>query len=209
MSAQGTPGSLIPRRSTKLEAVNFMLRTIHERPISSLDDIGIADAQHALDVLEEQNREVQTNGWHFNTHINHRFDPQSGNKLIKVPTSCLKVRNVRATGCCGRGLDVIQDGEHLYDLVKGSFEFDHPIWADWVELKDFERIPEAARSYIRIKAARIFVQQSLGSVTDHSLTQEQEYYALAVLRNSEGQTAKNNILWNNWGVFSTVRRDRW
>lgn len=206
MSAQGTPGSLVPRRSTKLEAVNYMLRTIHERPVSSLEDVGIADAQHALAILEEQNREVQANGWHFNTHTGRRWDPQADSKLIRIPSNCLKVDVV---GVLGRRFDVIQDGECLYNLTTGTFEFDSPVLVDWVELKDFERIPEAARTYIRIKAARIFVQQSLGSVTDHQLTQEQEYYALAVLRNSEAQTADNNILWGNWGVFRTIRRDRW
>lgn len=206
MSAQGTPGSLVPRRSSKLEAVNFMLRTIHERPVSSLEDVGVTDAQDALAVLEDVNRSVQANGWHFNTHLGAQWIPQTTNKRIKIPTSCLRVDSI---GFMGRRFDVIQDGDWLYNLTDGTFEFDKPLLVTWVELKDFERIPEAARSYIRIKATRIFAQQQLSSTTDSQLTQEQEYYALAVLRNSEAHTQDNNILTGNYSTFGTVRRDRW
>ena len=64
--------------STKLESVNIMLSAIGESPINTLsettgsttDNTALPiDAQMALDVLQEQNRAVQSEGSVSYTHL--------------------------------------------------------------------------------------------------------------------------------------------
>ena len=58
----------IQTRTTELEAVNTILSTIGEAPINSLTGALPVDATVAKNVLSEIAREVQSAGWHFNTH---------------------------------------------------------------------------------------------------------------------------------------------
>ena len=55
-----------PTSMTELEAVNVLLTTIGEQPINSFWN-QTTDVTIARQVLNEVNREVQSQGWHFNT----------------------------------------------------------------------------------------------------------------------------------------------
>jgi hypothetical protein len=60
--------SLAP--TTELEAVNTMLNTIGEAPVNTLVNMTSVDASSALSILNSVNREVQSQGWFFNTEYN-------------------------------------------------------------------------------------------------------------------------------------------
>ena len=55
-------------RTTELEAVNTILSTIGEAPLSTLTGSLPVDGTTAKNVLNEINREVQSAGWQFNSH---------------------------------------------------------------------------------------------------------------------------------------------
>lgn len=55
-------------RTTELEAVNTILSTIGEAPLNTLTGSLPVDGTIAKNVLSEVAREVQSQGWHFNTH---------------------------------------------------------------------------------------------------------------------------------------------
>ena len=50
---------------TKLEAVNLMLDSIGESPVSSLSS-GLADAETAERIFNQVDKDVQAVGWHVN-----------------------------------------------------------------------------------------------------------------------------------------------
>ena len=50
---------------TELKAVNQMLRSISEQPVSQLGS-GQIDSDNAEEVLEEVSRRIQSQGWHAN-----------------------------------------------------------------------------------------------------------------------------------------------
>ena len=52
---------------TELEAVNALLTSIEESPVSSLTTTTTTDVNLAKTKLSEINRRVQKEGWHFNT----------------------------------------------------------------------------------------------------------------------------------------------
>ena len=58
----------IQTRTTELEAINTILSTIGESPLNTLSGSLPVDGTMAKNVLNEINREVQSMGWHFNTH---------------------------------------------------------------------------------------------------------------------------------------------
>ena len=51
--------------NTKLEAVNIMLSAIGEAPVNRLSS-GLVEAETAETILNQINRSVQAEGWHFN-----------------------------------------------------------------------------------------------------------------------------------------------
>uniref|UniRef100_UPI0040473467 hypothetical protein n=1 Tax=Shewanella sp. TaxID=50422 RepID=UPI0040473467 len=58
--------------TSKLDAVNTMLSSIGEAPVSSLSS-GLIEAEIAETILDTIDREVQSMGWHFNTELNKSF----------------------------------------------------------------------------------------------------------------------------------------
>lgn len=61
--------------TTELEAVNAMLASIGEAPITTLDGATQSDVQTALNILRDTTREVQTEGWRFNTEFGFEIAP--------------------------------------------------------------------------------------------------------------------------------------
>ena len=59
----------VPGRTTQLEAVNTMLSVIGETPTtdSIISANSSADVVMAVQILDEVTKEVEAQGWHFNT----------------------------------------------------------------------------------------------------------------------------------------------
>ena len=181
----------VETRTTELEAVNTILSTIGEAPISTLTGSLPVDASIAKSVLDEICREVQSMGWHWNTH--YKVDlSRDGNNKIPVGTDWLRVR--LASKYDRSSYDVIQRDNYLYNLAKNedtfTQDFDN---TEVVYLLDFSKIPEQAKRYITIRAARVFHDRTLGANTLHKFSKEDEVKSLSVLRNAETETGEYSI----------------
>jgi hypothetical protein len=179
--------------TTELEAVNTILAVIGESPVSTLENIEAADAAIALNVLREVSRRVQKKGWHWNTEIDMTVTP-NGSDLIVLATNILRIDSV--TGCFAPG-DIIERGGQLYNRAESTYEFSEAFDVTAVVLLPFDELPEAARDYITIRAARTYQQRQLGSVTLNNFSEKEEKDALATLEDAEAETADYNILTNN------------
>jgi hypothetical protein len=149
--------------TTKLSAINEMFSGIGQAPVVSLDSAN-PEIALALSVLDAVTKEVQSEGWHFNTEINYPFTPDT-NGIISIPANVLqlsdnKVANVQ------RYQTVVRDGK-LYDKLSHSFVFPvgGPILCDVVWHFDFEDLPEVFVRYITQRATRVFAGRALGSET--------------------------------------------
>lgn len=190
--------------TSELEAINTILSVIGESPISSLSDISsVADAVTAQSILSEVSRQVQTKGWHFNTEKDFELSPDTFAKEIVVPSNALRVDSMGDD----REMDVVQRGNKLYDRVKHTFQFDKSIKCDLVVLLPFDQLPQAARHYITIKAARIFQSRTVGSEALYQFTSVDERDALLDLKRNEGITGDYNILTSNPTVFRSLIRE--
>ena len=188
--------------TTELEAINIMLAAIGEAPVNSLLGTLPVDVKMAQKLLNEQNKAVQSEGWSFNREYNVVLTRDNNNK-INLAANILRVDvNVNDHPT----VDAIQRGLKLYDRAKHQDTFDEDLKCEVVFFLGFDEIPEDARRYINIKAARIFVDRS---VTDDSLrtyTKEDEIRARSVLLDGDTSNADHNMLIGDpalTGRFST------
>ena len=181
----------VTTRTTELEAVNTILSTIGEAPLNTLTGSLPVDGTTAKNVLSEINREVQSAGWHFNSHYKVDLSRDADNK-IPIGTDVLRVElNSKYSKT---SYDVVQRDNFLYNLAKNEETFDQDFTDNTiVYLLDFSKIPEQAKRYITIRSARVFHDSTLGANTLHKFSSEDEARALSVLRQAEAHTADHSI----------------
>ena len=188
---------------TELDAINIMLSTIGESPVSSLaQDQSTVDVSLALQILREQATVVQGTGWQFNTEINRVMTPTADTKEILIPGNCIQID----TSGNDASLDVAMRGNRLYDRVAHSYTFTKNVTVDMIILLDFLDLPQAARQYIAIRAARVFQQRMVGSDTLGGFTEKDELLARAALKKLDSNNADYNILKGSWSVARVLTR---
>lgn len=180
---------------TELEAVNTILEVIGESPISALEVAGLGEAAIARNLLHKTSRAVQMVGWHFNAETDYTLS-LTADKEIPVPANTLKVDTTREYA----DYDVTQRGSRLYNKGTKSFTFDKPLKVDIVFFLPFEDLPEAARYYITVRAARIFQDRFLGDDGIHTYTTQDEESALADLKDAEGGSGDYNFFTDSLSV---------
>ena len=177
--------------TTELEAVNIMLAAIGEAPVNSLTGQVPVDVRIAQSTLIEVNKRIQSEGWSFNTEIDVTLVRNQTTKQIELSTDILRIdANIHQHPT----IDPIQRGLKLYDRLNNKFEFDEDLICTVIYLRTFEEIPEPARRYINIKAARVFVDRL---VTDDGLrtyTGQDEVRARAILMETDLANGDHNIL---------------
>ena len=177
--------------TTELESVNIMLAAIGESPINSLSGTLPVDARLAQSTLKEVNKDVQSEGWSFNTEIDVTFTRDATTKLISLPTNILRIDpNIHQHP----SIDAIQRGLKLYDRLNNKYEFDEDLICTVVYFRDFDEIPEPARHYMNISAARKFVDRLVSDDGLRSYTQQDETRARAILMETDLSNADHNVL---------------
>lgn len=190
--------------TTELDAINIMLGTIGEAPINSLEAAtGVVDAVTARSILNEVSVQVQEEGWHFNTEYEFVLTPELSTKEIFIAPNVIEAD---ASKYDRNDIDVAIRGNRLYDRKNKTFQFQQEIKADLTVLLEFNELPQAARHYITIRAARVFQQRVVGSDTLGSFTEADEARALRAMRRYEARTADYNILTGNYSVMRTIDR---
>ena len=181
----------ITTRTTELEAVNTILSTIGEAPLSTLTGSLPVDGTTAKNILNEISREVQSAGWHFNTQYKVDLTRDTTNK---VPIGTDVVRVELSNKYDKSSYDVVQRGTYLFNLAKNSETFDQDFTENTlIYLLDFDKLPEQARRYITIRSARVFHDRTLGANTLHKFSSEDEARSLSVMKQAEMQTGDNTI----------------
>lgn len=188
-------------KTTKLQAINTMLSAIGEPPINTLNSQR-ADSNIAEQILDEVSREVQSYGWHFNTENNVTVSPDNnGNIIVSENVARVDTDPTRYTE-----LDITLRGDKLFDRVSNSSLFTSSLVVNRVVMLEFEEMPEQARRYVMIRAARIFGDRMVGSEKHHMFTGQDEMLALARMREYENDTADHSIF-DEYSVASVINRN--
>jgi len=190
-------------RTTELEAVNTILSTIGEAPLSTLTGSLPVDGTTAKNILNEISREVQSAGWHYNSHYKVDLTRDADNK-VPVGTDVLRVELNNKYD--KSSYDVVQRGSYLYNLAKNSETFDQDFTDNTiVYILDFSKLPEQARRYITIRSARVFHDRTLGANTIHKFSSEDEARSLAVMRQAEAHTGDHTIFDSDLQLYTVNR----
>ena len=177
--------------TTELESINIMLAAIGEAPVNSLAGTVPVDVRLAQSTLTEVNKEVQSEGWSFNTEIDVTLPRNNASKQIALSTDVLRIDpNIHQHPT----IDAIQRGLKLYDRLNNRFEFDEDLICTVVYFRTFAELPEPARRYITIKAARIFVDRLVSDDGLRTYTQQDEVRARSILMETDLANGDHNIL---------------
>mgnify|MGYP003116220844 FL=1 len=181
--------------TTELEAVNTILSAIGEAPINSLTGTLPIDATQAKNLLVEVSREVQAAGWHYNSFYDFSLS-RDGDDKIPLAENIMRV-DLDINKFSPTEFDVIKRGSFLFNKKENTFTFSKALEAKVVLFLPFDELPENARRYITIRAARMFQDRLLGANTLHGFQLQDELNALAVLKQEEADTADHSIFNNN------------
>lgn len=187
--------------TTELEAINTMLDAIGESPVSSLSVVGLVDVAKARAVLNEVSRQVQTKGWTFNSEEHYPLNRNTDGE-ITMPTNVLKV----SVGPEFSSVSVALRGTKLYDRTGHTYIFTANINGHVVFCLEWDELPQPARNYIMVRAARVFQARTLGSDTQHRFSSKDEDDARASMREFEGEAANLNMFTGSWSVANILNR---
>lgn len=176
--------------SSTLQAVNVIMEAFGQAPVASLINVTNLDAETALNRLYETSREVQEEGWHWNQEIDYKIDPNVGGEIV-LPYNCLKVKKVYFLQ--GHKKDLVVRGDKLYDRIGHTFNVGVTATMDMTIALPFEDIPEAARRYITVKAARRMASAKLHSTTAFRFTKVDEDEARMRVEQADAETDQRTL----------------
>ena len=183
---------------TFLESINTLLSVIGEAPVSSLSDVGgntISDAALASRTLKEVDRDVQAEGWQFNTDQYVELQQDSKGQF-PIPGNSL-----RASFSPSRYPDCqyVVRGKRVYDRKHQSYQIDCDtlIIDQMVTQLEWDDLSHAAQQYITIRAARIYSDRFINSNVIYTYTSQDEQYARSQMIRAEEESLSNNLLWGN------------
>lgn len=174
---------------TELDAINEILCASGEDDIVSLKEIaGGVNTTIAQKLLHGISREIQQEGWDFNTFPTITFLPDSNTGKIRWDDTILRLTDNK---------NIRNRGGYFYDVSNDTDVFtDSQELTNVVRLLPFEELPDVFRRYITIKASLASTVRYLGDgETEQALNMELQK-AYADVMTYELDTGKSNIFQN-------------
>ena len=157
--------------STELDAVNQILSSVGQAPVTTLD-LQNPEVAIVLTTLREVNKQVQAEGWNFNVERGVTLQPDPVTKEILYPTDALQMDTNTATH--QDTYQPVRRNGKLWDKLNQTYQWNEDIKADITKLYEFEDVPPAIQLYITARAARLASNKMVGDTTLFQLLQEQE-----------------------------------
>lgn len=187
--------------TTQLEAVNSMLGHIGESPVNSISNSSAlpVSVSTALSTLDEVSKEVQSEGWHFNSEAGVTLSVNNG--AITVPFNAIRIdpQDTR--------IDVVQRGWKLFDRKNNTYTFTKDLKVNLLRLLEWDSLPEEARRYITLRASRVFQSRIVGSKELEALIARDEYQARARLEEADYGSSDRTIF-DNYDAASRIGINR-
>ena len=160
----------------ELPAVNEILASVGQAPVPTLDQTN-PDVAIAYDTLLNVSREVQSEGWTFNTEEFYPMTPDNNGEIV-IPNNVLQIdlhdekdnsyESVRRSG------KLYEKINHTYDwtTLTGWTEVNcNIVWFfDWVDL------PRPIQDYIVARAAAIVSSRIVGDPQQYQILSQKELW---------------------------------
>lgn len=174
-----------------------MLQVINESSVTTITGTLPFEVSLAIDILDETIRELLQDSYVFNTEREVVLTPNVSNN-ISVPSNYVQIWNT--------GNDYVIRNGLLYSMVDKTSTFTSEVTVDVVYLLDFEDLPEAAKNYCKIRAARVYSDRMVGAKDIRAFTQQDEIEAKAKLMNYVFNVDRPNLLSGNNSINRILRR---
>lgn len=188
----------------------MLLGVIGVSPVSSLltGETNV-DVEAALRSIHTSSMAIQERGWDWNTDGDEAdapyfLDPDPTTGEIVLPANALKCDTVGSNVTD----PVVVRGKRLYDRKLRTFAINRPVQVVIVSGLDFEDLPQAARTFVTIKAARQFAIGRSSDAATYRFTAEEEGAALAAVEAAEDQSDDRTLFDKNRHLRSRARRRR-
>ena len=230
---------------TEQEAINLMLAAIGQAPITGMDetvlyrleDDGVTytelpavptnpDVAICKTTLYQVSREVQSEGWTFNTTYNEKVSPRANDNRIVIRSS-----NIGSRSYCiqmdlsyntrfARDKDSVAkaDGDtiFLYNRTDNTFDWGtEPVEVDKVMyINNLGELPPPAYNYIVAKASADVSMRTVGDTDQYRTLKEREDYCRTQLQEYEMNQGdytffghpKGGNFYNSYKPFHTLSR---
>lgn len=187
--------------TTLLEAVNTILSTIGNSPVSSVEGEGIEDADIALRMLNELSRRVCLGSYDWNTDSAFPLAPDADG-FVNVPPGALKVDPSAPTEKAVVRRNPANDSMGLWDKTSHTFQFTAAVPCNITWGYAFEDLPEVARNFIVLSAGRTFQKRMVGSQILDRYSAEDVAEAWGMLRQTEVRSRGVNMFRDNPSLAS-------
>ena len=170
----------------ELPAVNQILASVGQAPVTTLDQTN-PDVALAYDTLIQVSREVQAEGWSFNTEYD--YEPTTdASKEYTIPKNMLQVDLGSQYNSTSRSTyaskDTVRRNGKLYDKYNHTYEItdtaSDTIKLDVVWLFDWVDLPVPVQDYVVSRAATIVSSRIVGDAEQYKMLQEKEGYCRAM-----------------------------
>ena len=183
--------------STELDAVNSILMSVGESPVNTLT-VQSPEVAIAQKTLQQVCREVQAEGWLFNTEHEYPITLDSSNHCV-IPQNVLEIDLSHARH--GDHFNVIRKKDNgitkLYDKIEHRFNFESvnesKLYCDIVWMIDFEDLPQVFKDYITVRASRIASNRMVSDPNASELIGTDEQLARALAVEYDTRVADHNI----------------
>lgn len=195
MATQITP-------TTELQAINTMLSFIGESPVSAITGNIGTDVAVAINILNETSMSIQSQGWYFNREFDVTQNRDSNNK-VPLDSNCVQAESSAPYQYLYQF--TIRNG-FLYDLKNHTDVFTFNPKLDKVLVQQFEHLPEYARQYIVVKAARRFAARYIGANELVKLAGLDENEAHVAFEQADSRAMDANMLRDDYNLNYITNR---
>lgn len=189
--------------SDQLAAVNELLQSIGQAPVSTLDTSN-PDVSIAWNTLVSTSRDVQAEGWTFNKeyHVQVSRSAEAGwENYILIADNELQIDLVPDISNINHDAviraNTLTNGtvkRFLYDREQHSNTWDYDPYVDKVFYFDWETLPVPIQSYIIAKACTICSSRIVGDTNQYQLLKQREDYTRTQALEYETQQGDFNYL---------------
>jgi len=140
------------------------------------------DVAIAYNTLTEVTREVQSEGWVYNTERNYAgLQPDASTKKVTVPNNVIQA-DLSQDYVNNLGRNVVNRGGVLYDTITHTdvWDTDETLYLDVLWEFEYENIPQPIQAYIVARAAAIVSSRVIGDPNQYQMLQQKEAYARAM-----------------------------
>ena len=169
--------------------------SVGETPVNTLN-VQSPEVVIAQKTLRQVCREVEAEGWSYNTENEYPIELDTNNQCI-IPNNVLQIDiNIFQHG---KDFDVVRRSDNgimkVYDKKGHTFIFTNmtKLYFDIIWMVDFEDLPQTSKDYITVKASRIASNRMVNNPQSAKLLEADEAATRALVLEYETKQGDHNI----------------